>query len=88
MSPRNKNDFDSRAAPPGGSSESVRLSINLGPRDVEKLAAYRQRTGATATDTIRRALTVLTFISDAKDRKEEIHTMLPNGDLKAVIFDV
>ena len=49
------------AAQQGGTTDTVRLSINLGPAVADRLKDYTNRNGVTATEAIRRAISLLDF---------------------------
>ncbi|MGA9832895.1 MAG: hypothetical protein WBQ71_17405 [Trebonia sp.] len=86
-SPPGKHDYGQSAATSSDKPEYVRLSINLAPADADKLNGYIKDKGGTATDAIRRAIRMLTYISNAQERGASIN-IYENGNLREVQFDV
>ena len=64
-----------------------RLSVNLTSEVADELKEYAERKGISITEAVRRAISVLTFVAAAQDRKA-ILNLEENGSLKEVIFVV
>jgi Ribbon-helix-helix protein, copG family len=63
----------------------VRLSVNLSSEVADELKEYAGRKGVSVTEAVRRAITVLTFIENARVRGASLH-IEENGTLKEVLF--
>jgi hypothetical protein len=86
-SAHSKHDHDSRAAPAPDAPGTVRLSINLGKEDAEKLKQISKRKNISITEAVRRAITALSFIDGVQARGAEIKVS-EDGILKEVLIHV
>lgn len=77
------------AAQQGGATDNVvRLSVNLGPAVADRLKDYTNRNGVTATEAIRRAISLLNFADSVRERGAHLNVREKDGTLKEVLFDV
>ena len=77
---------DSRAAPPGGEGpDTVRLSINLAPAVADALKGISKRNGISATEAVRRAISLLAYVDSAQSRGASLNIQ-EDGVLKEVLF--
>ena len=71
----------------GSPRDVVRLNINLSHDVADLLAEIRERQGGvTATEAIRRAISVLGFFTEAKARGGRVLVEEPDGSLREVVF--
>jgi hypothetical protein len=82
------NRYGPGAAQRGETTDTVRLSVNLGPAVAARLQDYTSRNGVTATDAIRRAISLLDFADAARGRGAYLNVREKDGTLKEVLFDV
>jgi hypothetical protein len=66
-------------------ADTVRLSINLAPGVAETLKGYARRKGVSATEAIRRAISVLAYVDSAQNRGASINIQ-EDGTLREVQF--
>jgi hypothetical protein len=85
MTSQNRRSNDLRGTPEDQAPDKVRLSINLAPAVAETLNGYSKRKGITATEAIRRAISMLVYIDAAQDRGASIN-ISENGTLREVQF--
>jgi hypothetical protein len=83
-----RNKSSSGAAQRGDTTDTVRLSVNLGPAVADRLKDYTKRNGVTATEAIRRAISLLDFADSARGRGAYLNVREKDGTLKEVLFDV
>ncbi len=66
-------------------ADTVRLSINLAPAVADTLKGYSRRKGISATEAIRRAISVLAYVDSAQNRGASINIQ-EDGVLREVQF--
>jgi hypothetical protein len=69
-------------------TDTTRLSVNLGPAVADRLREYTTRNGVTATEAIRRAISLLDYADAARERGAYLNIREKDGTLKEVLFDV
>lgn len=87
---RTREDNDRHAAEVSAEAVSparadVRLSVNLRPDVAADLKDYAERKGVSITEAVRRAIVILKFVDDARDRGAAFNVE-ENGSLKEVLF--
>ena len=63
----------------------VRLSVNLGPEVADQLKEYASRKGVSVTEAVRRAIAVLAFVDEARNRGASLNVE-EGGVLKEILF--
>lgn len=65
--------------------QMVRLSVNLSPEVAAELEAYMDRKQVSATEAVRRALSILAELGKAHDRGVTVY-FEENGKLNEILF--
>jgi hypothetical protein len=70
-----------------GAQHLVRLSVNLSPAVFDEVKSYADHKGVSVTEAVRRAISVLKYVSEAQDRGASLN-IEENGSLKEIQFMV
>lgn len=63
----------------------VRLSINLNPETADTLKDLAARQGLTITEAVRRAISVYSYVIEAKANNEQVQ-LVGNGRVRELVF--